>query len=1046
MRLKSSSLNEDDLLLTKASFLMGLGIATLIYSLNSEPSWQGAFLVFVSFNLVFSFVIKFRDCIVLFIHGISLLVLFYLLQTSIVLEEKYIIGNVSSLSQAVNVLGVFPTSNYLIIFFGFVGYLLIFPIIYNLKENYRITLLMTFSIISATICSFVFFTIILPNYDVYQLTPVSSGSYIVTYFFYYFIIFFVVFIGYFAIETINEISSERSYRFNDSKSMNDTSDNSILMVDKLENMNQYNAEFKIELEKFLKTITPKLRIEGKIGHSDLIKRGLELFDYALEKGLNPEDMGYNKDLRSNSIILLYYSLISLGINRVGEDIISAAAIERAIQDGILKKKFQTGSLLKFLPEELADMRKKLPKILPKGTKIVIYDSDFKIQLERYITLILKTLSIESIINSTQIMELKSLSLLYFKEALKKNLSPDDMKPSKNAKAMAIILVYYAFNKVVRRITVIELVELFREILDISKNARITINKFYPFLPEDYGIPLKDLVRPYSDSFEDIKNYVESLGGILYTSKEVFIGMKNEKKIIPNLVPLEVYCPREHLFITNKNKLTQGYWCKSCSQSKSEKILKWYFEKIFSYITKKHIVFLPNHQLYKTLEISYKENYINEYIKHSHFDGYLKLGKIGLETRGIKVSEPSPRTNVKLYRFQSMEGEKFHKKLDLVKNEIFELDLFNNHDVILLELGIGKIFLQIKEIYNKRKSEVERKVILLNSELNNLKDITSHDLKLAYEYNGMQHYKFPNPHHKNFNNYLKGLMSDLLKKKIANDNNIFLITFPYFVSKRLRNPRLIQDFIIEELSNIVQIDLVLHDIPQFNHLFQGFYEYDLGTVYKVKNYWSEDEILKIKENSKRKNKVAILDIETTGVARDDCIIEIGVVELDLRNGNLKVLFNSVVKESKFDLKTHHKRFGFKKTGISPEIIDGAESLSKFEEILRLIFENYRVGSWSKTGFDYKWIESRGYNFPFKFDIQNSARRLIAKKYSIKQFTLRSAWSILLDSDENKLLNKYINQGDGNVFHRAIYDAAIEAKILYLLIKKFGYKIQIQRQLS
>jgi len=222
MKLNYSSFDEDDLLLSKAIFLMGLGFTTLISALSSEPSWQGAFLVFVSFNLVFSFIIKLRDCIVVFTHGISLLIFFYLLQVSIVLETKYIIGAVSSSSQAVSVLGAFPISNYLIYFFSFAGYIVVLPIMYNLKENFRIFVLISFSLISATICSFIFFTEILPYYDVYQLTPVSSGSYIVAYLFFYFIIFFVVFIGYFVIETINELSNEGFFRVDES--MNDYSD------------------------------------------------------------------------------------------------------------------------------------------------------------------------------------------------------------------------------------------------------------------------------------------------------------------------------------------------------------------------------------------------------------------------------------------------------------------------------------------------------------------------------------------------------------------------------------------------------------------------------------------------------------------------------------------------------------------------------------------------------------------------------------------------------------------------------------------------------
>jgi len=62
-----------------------------------------------------------------------------------------------------------------------------------------------------------------------------------------------------------------------------------------------------------------------------------------------------------------------------------------------------------------------------------------------------------------------------------------------------------------------------------------------------------------------------------------------------------------------------------------------------------------------------------------------------------------------------------------------------------------------------------------------------DLKIAIEYNGKQHYVFPNGFHKTIEEFEKQKERDLLKLDLCDKNGVYLITVPYtielkFISK------------------------------------------------------------------------------------------------------------------------------------------------------------------------------------------------------------------------------------------------------------------------
>ncbi|NVM19950.1 MAG: hypothetical protein HWN80_19780 [Candidatus Lokiarchaeota archaeon] len=89
-------------------------------------------------------------------------------------------------------------------------------------------------------------------------------------------------------------------------------------------------------------------------------------------------------------------------------------------------------------------------------------------------------------------------------------------------------------------------------------------------------------------------------------------------------------------------------------------------------------------------------------------------------------------------------------------------------------------------------------------------INNQKMKIAFEYNGIQHYEFPNYWFENsqegYKEWLEYIKRDQLKKEICKINNIILIEIPYFIDKSLEHSNKIQSYIISEFENKTGIKL------------------------------------------------------------------------------------------------------------------------------------------------------------------------------------------------------------------------------------------------
>jgi hypothetical protein len=67
------------------------------------------------------------------------------------------------------------------------------------------------------------------------------------------------------------------------------------------------------------------------------------------------------------------------------------------------------------------------------------------------------------------------------------------------------------------------------------------------------------------------------------------------------------------------------------------------------------------------------------------------------------------------------------------------------------------------------------------------DCYDEEYKIAVEYNGIQHYKYPSAFHKSEQQFYDQLYRDRLKKKLCEEEGVYLIPIPYWVDMCVSDP-------------------------------------------------------------------------------------------------------------------------------------------------------------------------------------------------------------------------------------------------------------------
>jgi len=182
------------------------------------------------------------------------------------------------------------------------------------------------------------------------------------------------------------------------------------------------------------------------------------------------------------------------------------------------------------------------------------------------------------------------------------------------------------------------------------------------------------------------------------------------------------------------------------------------------------------------------------------------------------------------------------------------------------------------------------------------------------------------------------------------------------------------------------------------------------------------------------KILIIDIETTALKPSDGgMCEIGMIELNLQNGERTKIFDTLVNDKLED--RHRNAWVFNNTDIKFEQIKQAPKLEEIREEVQTIFNKYsgKITAWNQD-FDFSFFLKRRFKIKTNlscamkdstdyFKLENTRGYYGGYKWPKAQ----EAWNILFPDQKRIEL------------HRAYDDAEFESHIIEELIKREVYQV-------
>ena len=330
------------------------------------------------------------------------------------------------------------------------------------------------------------------------------------------------------------------------------------------------------------------------------------------------------------------------------------------------------------------------------------------------------------------------------------------------------------------------------------------------------------------TFDKVKILVESksfeksgIRGILLkpeNTKEFKELAKNGK---PNRVPLLVKCGTcGYKWSTNADRLQQGKWCERCGKG------------MYTYNKVKYLV--ENVGLEKTGEkgvlITPKNEKKFDELTHkfppSRVPLFIECGLCGYKwssdadrlqrNHWCPICSKGEFEQICRWYFEKILSFIYKSKIKLVKTQLnkvinfYNINNYNEAERESIHDLIKHGHLDGYSILKKGKKTVE----------------------IAFEYNGEQHYKFLKYFHKDKVDFIHQVIRDKVKKKLCEENNIILIEFPYYIDKKMKNTKKIQDYIIKELKIKAGIEIP-NNLPKYDHNSPNFGQYRLDQYFKDK---------------------------------------------------------------------------------------------------------------------------------------------------------------------------------------------------------------------
>lgn len=173
------------------------------------------------------------------------------------------------------------------------------------------------------------------------------------------------------------------------------------------------------------------------------------------------------------------------------------------------------------------------------------------------------------------------------------------------------------------------------------------------------------------------------------------------------------------------------------------------------------------------------------------------------------------------------------------------------------------------------------------------------------------------------------------------------------------------------------------------------------------------------------EILVLDIETTGFLNSGgLIVEIGIVKLNLKTGEIKPVYDQLVKEEGFK-ESHSDSWIFNNSNLKFDDVMNAKPLEK--EKLQSLFDMLPVAAYN-CAFDYGFLKNRGFKLnelPCPMLHLTDIMKLPGKYGSFKWPKVTEAYKWLFSEDA------YIEA------HRGFNDAIDEAKIIHFIYKEHDF---------
>lgn len=180
------------------------------------------------------------------------------------------------------------------------------------------------------------------------------------------------------------------------------------------------------------------------------------------------------------------------------------------------------------------------------------------------------------------------------------------------------------------------------------------------------------------------------------------------------------------------------------------------------------------------------------------------------------------------------------------------------------------------------------------------------------------------------------------------------------------------------------------------------------------------------------KILIIDIETTDfLYQGGKIVEVGIVELDLSNGNKTILFDKVCREPEMVQSTIEKAWIFSNSTLTVDEVLNAQLLQELKPEIQSIINNYPAGATAfNNQFDFGFLEHRGFVFPKKLACPMKLSTNICQIPGHRGYK----WPKVEEA------HKYFFGDVGYIeAHRGADDAFHEADIVYELYKRQVFTI-------